>query len=589
MSNRINKIQLLEISEKRLTAMIYIFIAVVLVIVFRLFFLMVLEHKFYSALASDAHEIYAKLFPVRGNIFIQDTRSGEEYPVAINKDVFLLFADTREIKTDEQAEEIAIKLAEIFNYNDEQKLALYFKLNKRTDPYEPIENKVEQKIKDEIENLSLPGLHFARRTIRFYPEHNLAAQVIGFLGKDKQGNDRGQYGIEGFWQNELAGKTGFLKAVRAGGGGLQPLAGLFEQTSENGADIVLTIDRALEYKACQILAEEVKHYEAESGTLIIMQPQTGAILTMCDVPNFDLNNYSKVSSIEIYNNKSIFTPYEPGSVFKPLIMAAAINEGVLKPDSLFNDTGIWDENICPKPIRNADNAIYGLQTMTGVLENSINTGMVYVAQQLGKKKEVEYIEKYGFGLGTGIRLDTEVSGTIDTLYLSSDNKLDCYGATASFGQGITATPLQLITAFNALANNGQIMQPYIVDKIKYTDGRIEITKPQMIKQVLSSNTSQLISGMLVSVIDNGQAKKAKIPGYYIAGKTGTGQIASKQGGYGEETNHTFIGYGPIDKPKFIMLVKFSKPKLKYSSLTAAPTFAKIGKFILQYYLVPPER
>jgi len=229
-----------------------------------------------------------------------------------------------------------------------------------------------------------------------------------------------------------------------------------------------------------------------------------------------------------------------------------------------------------------------LQTMTGVLVNSINTGMVFVANKLGKDKFKQYVEAYGFGVKTGIELDTEAAGTVDSLYLNKGDKIDCYTATASFGQGITVTPLQLVNAYATIANGGKMMRPYIVEKIIHPDGKVDITKPREIKTILDKRNASLLSGMLVNVIDSGEGSLAKVPGYYVAGKTGTAQIAGK-GGYTTDLNHTFVGFGPVDDPKYVMIVKFGKPKLVYASTTAARTFSKISQFIMQYYHIAPSR
>jgi len=357
--------------------------------------------------------------------------------------------------------------------------------------------------------------------------------------------------------------------------------------AEDGADILLTIDRTLEYKACGILKKAQEEYGAVSASLIMLEPKIGAIRAMCSFPSFDPNNYSQVVSVNFYNNNNIFTPYEPGSVFKPLVMAGALNEGVVKPETTFVDTGAR-EGFCQTPIKNAMGKSYGLQNMSGILENSINTGMVFVAEKLGKKKLLEYIKNFGFGTKEGIELDTEISGKIDTLNLKKGDKIDCYGATASFGQGITATPLQVATAFGAIANGGKLMKPYIVDELRFSDGHIEKTKPQELREILSNRSSLLTRSMMVNVIDKGHSTLAAVKGYYVGGKTGTAQIPGP-GGYTEETNHTFVGMAPIDDPKFVLLVKFEKPQRLWADGTAAPVFGEIAKFALGYYQIPPSR
>ncbi len=575
-------------TDKRLRIAVVFLSIFTFAVIARLFVLMVIQHGFYTALAAGSHTLYEQLFPERGEIFfLEDDDTGEAYPAALNKDFFTVFADTRDIEDDETAESISEVLSEVFGYDDEQKFQLYLQLNKRTDPYEPIEKKVEESVVDILKEKDLEGIGFVRRQERYYPEGHLGSHVIGFVGKDEDGNDIGRYGIEGYWQQELSGKGGFLEGKKGLAGSFIPLAGRSFEPAEDGADIFLTIDRTLQFKACERLRQGMEEYGASGASLIILDPSTGAIRTMCSLPDFELNNYGNIDDVNFYNNSSIFTPYEPGSIFKPIAMAAALDVEVITPDTYFYDSGSRD-GVCQKPIKNAGEKIYKDQTMTGVLENSINTGMVHVAEEVGKEKFIEYIEKFGFGVKTGIELDSESSGTIDSLYENSKDRFDCYTATASFGQGLTATPLQAVTAFGAIANGGEMMKPYVVERIEYADGRIDQTHPESTGEILDKKSASLLGAMLVKVVDSGQAGLAGVNGHYVAGKTGTAQIAGR-GGYTEDTNHSFIGFAPVDDPKFVMIVKFEKPKRKYSSSTAAPVFGDIAKSILEYYQVPPVR
>ena len=577
-----------QAKNRRLQAVFGLCLLLGSIIIARLFYIMVIKSDFYSALAAGSQEIYEQLVPQRGEIFSKDSRTQELYPLAINKDYFIVYVDTRFITSREQAEEMAKKVSDIFGYEGEKRDVVLAAFSKPNDPYEPIENKVEQSIVDKLTELDTKSIGFIRKSYRYYPEESLAAQVLGFVGKDDTGiKEVGRYGIEGYWEKELAGEGGFIEGIKGASGGLLSIASKSFKPAQNGVDIVLTIDRTLQYKVCERLLQGMKEYEAESASLVLMNPQTGAILAMCSLPDFDPNNYSKISSIDVYNNSSIFVPYEPGSIFKPIAMAAAINEGLITPNSIFHDTGI-KENICTTPIKNALFKVYNDQTMTGVLENSINTGMVYVAELLGAKKFKQYVEDFGFGVKQGVEIDFERTGTIDSLSLNKRDTLDCYGATGSFGQGLTTTPLQMATAFSVIANGGLLVKPYIIDEVRYDDGYIERTKTKELRRVISRKTANLVAGMLVSVVDNGQAKPAAVKGYYIAGKTGTAQIPGK-GGYTLETNHSFVGFGPVENPKFVLIVKYEKPKREFSATTAAPVFGDIAKFVLNYLQVPPER
>jgi len=575
--------------EKRIHYAAMGMVLIGLIFILRLFYLMIIQHDFYHKLATGAHDIYSELFPNRGEVFLQDSRDGTEYPLAINRDYFLVYANTAEIYSEELALEITKQLTEVFDYEDEEKEKLLAKLLKENDPYEPIEQKIDEDTKKLVENLALPGIHFIRKPYRYYPEKNLGAQIIGFLGQNEKGEALGRYGIEGYWNKELSGKQGFLEGARTAVGGIIPVAGLSEKPAEDGVDLLLTIDRAVQHKACSILFEDMQEFEAESASLVIMDPYSGAVRALCSVPDFDPNVYNEIEKGQgnIYNNSAVFTPYEPGSIFKPITMAAAVNEELVTPHTYFYDSGVV-EGPCDTPIKNAGDKNYEDTTMTGVLIDSINTGMVHITELLGKNRFRKYVEDFGFGIRTGLEIDTEVPGNIDSLYVNAADRVDCYTATASFGQGITATPLQMATAFSAIANGGKLVKPQLVEEVRYPDTRTERMKIRQTKEVLSKKTASLVSAMLVNVVEKGHATGAAVEGYYVAGKTGTAQIA-ENGKYIDATNHSFAGFAPVDSPRFVMIVKFEKPQREYSSSTAAPTFGKIAKFLLEYYRVPRER
>src|SRR3989338_2786374 len=319
-----------------------------------------------------------------------------------------------------------------------------------------------------------------------------------------------------------------------------------------------------------------------------MDPYTGAVRAMCSFPDFDPNNYGAVQNIRSYNNSTIFTPYEPGSIFKAIAMAAALNEGLVEPQSPFFDPGVRAD-LCKTPIRNAENKSYNDTNMTGILTDSINTGMIYIVEKLGTSRFMDYVEKFGFGVKSGIELDTETPGNIESLTKNKkSNKIDCYTATGSFGQCLTVTPLQMVAAYAAIANGGLLMSPYIVDEITQADGKVIKTKAKEVHRVLSERAASLLSGMLVNVVENGHAKAAKSKEYYVAGKTGTAQIPGP-GGYTADTIHSFVGFAPVDHPKYVMIVKYEKPERKYAESTAVPVFSDISDFLLQYYEVMPGR
>jgi len=572
--------------DRRINFLFYLIFIFSILIIFRLFNLQILEHRFYSALASGQYEIYKQLFPRRGEIFIKDYKSEKEgrrsldlYPLATNKEFTLVYAIPKEISDPVR---VAQDLSPILGIPKEE---LIFRLSKKNDPYEPLKHKVNEEEVSAIKKLNIKGIGFAPETFRYYPEKNIASHLIGFVGYN--GNELvGQYGLEGFFNNELTGEQGYLKSEKDQAPRWISFAGRELRKAKNGSDLILTIDRTIEFVACDKIKQAVEKHSAQGGSIIIMDPKTGAILAMCSYPDFNPNEYSKVEDINIFNNPAIFLAYEPGSVFKPITMAAALDTGKVNPDTTYIDQG--SVQIGKYTIKNSDGKAHGLQTMTQVLEESLNTGAIFVVEKLGNNLFRKYVEDFGFGALTGIELDTEVAGNIDSL----KKRGEIYSATASFGQGIAVTPLQLVTAFAAIANGGNLVKPYIVEEIIKGDGTRIKTEPKVIRQVISNRTATLLSGMLVSVVENGHGKRAGVPGFYVAGKTGTAQIHKKdEPGY--EPNATigsFIGFAPVEDPKFVMLVKIDRPKdVIWAESSAAPIFGEIAKFLLNYYQIPPHK
>ncbi len=547
----------------------------------RLFVLQVVDYGYYSTLALDAHEIYKQLHPRRGEIFMQDTRNKKEYPVAVNRKYYLVYAVPRDIPENKISTTTNF-LSKLFDFDDEESDKLLEKLLKRKDPYEPIAKKVSEDIVQKIKDADLNGVNFVAEEFRYYPESELGSNALGFVRFNQDGNSVGSYGLEGYWDKRLAGKSGFLAGETSAAGSLISLAGRTVKQAEDGVDLLLTIDRNLEYNACERLKKGLEEFKAQSASLLVLNSKTGAVLAMCSAPDFDPNNYADVKDMAYFNNSTIFTSYEPGSVFKPIVMSIALDLGLVSPFTSFVDPG--ERIVNGHKIRNAEGKKYGKVTMTGVLEHSINTGMIWVAEKIGQLRFKEYVEKFGFGKKTGVELDTEVQADIS----SFDKKAEIYAANESFGQGFMATPIQLVAAYAALANDGKMPKPYIVEEIRHKNGKIEKTEPEIVDVVISPSAGKLITGMLISVVENGHGKKARLDDYYIAAKTGTAQIA-KSGEYAEESNHTFVGYFPASAPQFVLLVKYEAPARNWAESTAAPVFKDVAKFILDYYGVPGDK
>jgi len=486
------------------------------------------------------------------------------------------------------------------------------------------------------------GVSFQEQTYRYYPEGQLASQVVGFSNQAA-----GLYGIEQSFENELRGKKGIFK-TKLDATGQQIIVGddLIIQPAIDGADITLTIDRSIQMEVENNLKYAVESARADSGLVIVMEPKTGRIIAMAHYPTFDPNAYWKALDTEdiysltaeekegivtvgespnethylwidpdsnyriqvfkeltesgrlivskyknllgtgVFRNRVVQDLYEPGSVFKVIAMAIALDDGDVTPLTTFNDTG--PVKVDEFEIKNATNDYFGAgTTMQTVLQKSLNTGMAFVARKMGRELFYRYLKKFGFGERTYLDFEGEVKGKIQDPSRWAESELITY----AFGQGIAISPIQFITAAAALANGGILMKPQIVKKIDHRNGNLTTFEPEPIRRVVSEKTSATISAMMVSVIENGGGTRAQVKGYRVAGKTGTAQTY-KHGkpltGPGT-TIASFIGFAPINDPKFIILTKIDRPRATiWADGTAAPLFGKIAEFMFKYYNIPPE-
>lgn len=563
------------------------------VLVIRLFDLQIVRHEKYRIAAEDEHQLSRKVLPERGSIYLRERRADEGanryltdvageklFPAVANRDYMLVTAVPKAVETPEV---VAEKLAPLLGMNEEEKQTLLEKIKKKNDSYEVLKRKVPLPVWDSIKKLRIGGITGASEMYRFYPEKGLGGQTFGFVG---YAHDvyKGLYGLEGYFDDILKGKEGSVSFESDAVGGLIPIGEKHVDPAVNGSNLILTLDRTIQLMACDRLSKWVLQHGADGGTVVIMNPRTGALYAMCSVPDFDPEKYFE-ADVKTYPNPAIFTPYEPGSIFKPFTMAMGLDLEKVTPAMTYDDTG--EVKIGSYTIKNSDNEAHGKQTMMEVLDKSLNTGVVFVSRKVGLEKFRDYVKKFGFGARTGIELDREVSGTIASL----SEKQEIYMATASFGQGITVTPLQIVAAFGALANGGKLMQPYIVDEIVQPDGGRHKTKPKVVRQVISERTATVVGSMLVNVVRKGHGKRAGVDGYYVAGKTGTAQVA-RSDGRGYEQNVTigsFAGFAPVDDPRFVMLVKIVHPRdVQWAESSAAPLFGELAKFLLQYFEVPPD-
>lgn len=599
----------------RIRLLSVIFIIFGMAIISRLFVLQVLKGDFYITLATGQHELFKKLFPERGAIYVSENSNGTKvlYPLVSNKIMYVVYASPKEIA---EATTTAEKLVEILGLpqddertyaeiqvanasidasstapnlvNDNKRNELLTKwisaFNQKERSYYPIRERIEYKTIERLKEMGLLGIRWSEKSYRFYPEQGIGGQIFGFWGYE--GDERkGKYGLEGYYDDLLAGQMGEIKSARDGLGNIISLGSNDFKEKVDGADIILTLNRAIQFTACEALKKSVTKNRAQSGSVIVMDPHTGAILAMCSVPDYDPDKYFEVKDASVFNNKAIFDSYEPGSVFKVITVAGAIDSGEVTADTMYTDTGMIDYG--SYKIKNYENKIHGYSSMTNVLEKSINTGVIFAMRQMGISNFVDYVKNFGFGENTGIEMKKEYSGDIRNL----NKKGEINKATASFGQGIAVTPIQMITAFSAVINGGKLMKPYIVSQIVRDNEVIKSTEPQVVRQVISSKSSLTMKAMLVSVIDNG-IKSAQIDGYRVGGKTGTAQVPSKSGGYhaNDVVIGSFAGFVPFANPRVAILVRIDRPESNRTGEgVAVPVFNEIAKFVLQYYNVPKDK
>lgn len=555
-----------------------------LVLLGRLFALQVWQYGYYSALAAIRHDVTSILLPERGRILVQD--KGEEfYPVAVNKENQKLIISPKDIENDSEVARILSEITKI----DISDLSRYLQQKeKRYVPLKP--NLTDEEIKAVTEakksgQLPKLGVWLESETKRYYPEGQLLSSVLGFVGIAED-NKTGLYGLEKGFNDILAGQAGNLEAAADPKGRLIAGSSRRLEPAVNGSTIVLTIERAIQTEAERVLNESIKKFGAESGQVIVADPKTGAILAMASAPSFNPNEYNKAKDIKVFNNPSVQYRFEPGSVIKPITMAAALDAGAVKYDDTYVDTGKIEMD--GYTIQNSDFKSYGRQTMTEILEKSLNTGAVYVQQKLGRDNLLKFFKNFGFDQKTEITLPGEIVGDLRNLNVKNDINY----ATASFGQGISMTPIQLLQAYQTMANGGEMKRLRIISEVHKPDGSREVVQPQTLRRVLSEKSAVQVSSMLVDVVENGHGKRAAVPGYYIAGKTGTAQVPLENArGYDpNKTIGSFVGFGPVEDPAFVMLVKIDSPKgVQFAESTAAPAFGTIAKFILDYLQVPPTR
>ncbi|MBI5620281.1 penicillin-binding protein 2 [Candidatus Gottesmanbacteria bacterium] len=540
-------------------------------LVARLFYWQVIRS---SSLRLEAASQYYLTFPipaVRGAILASDGK-----PLVLNQSAFLTYAEPRKI-TDIPG---FVKIVSVPLGLEEDTLVSQLSIPGRA--WIPLAHKVQSAKVQELKNLKLVGLGFEKEPRRMYPESSMAAHLLGFVGSNEQGNDTGYFGVEGYYDRELRGKDGMMQLEKDVRGAPMLVGETRRIEPQDGRDLVLWLDRTVQRSIERRLSEGITKYGAKEGSIIVMDPKTGGILGMAAIPSYDPGTFGEFPK-DVYKNPIVSQTYEPGSTFKTLIMAMGIERDVVTPTTMAEEPG--PVRVGEYFIRTWDNRYRGLISMTDVLVHSSNVGMVYVQNKLGKDGMLKALHGFGFAGLTGIDLQEEAAVPMR----DDDDWKEIDLATASFGQGIAVTAIQMIRAVGAIANGGQMVEPRIVKEIRDDTGSVIALKPKKSRSVISERTARIITEMMVAAVDRGEAKWAKPKGYRIAGKTGTAQIPVAGHYDDKKTIASFVGFAPADDPKFIILVTLREPTSSpWGSETAAPLFFTIAKDLFGYYGIAPQ-
>ncbi|ACL69659.1 stage V sporulation protein D [Halothermothrix orenii] len=549
--------------KKRIVFLFIILFLLTFSLGLRLIWIQVINSEHYQEEALNQRLRHLKVEPKRGTIF---DRNGGKLAVSASSETVM--AIPLEVKEPRQT---AQKLSRVLDMEPEY---IYKRLTKNASAVY-IKRKVDEKTANQVRKLNLPGITFTEESKRYYPKGSLACHILGFAGIDSQGLD----GVELFYDRYLRGIPGRIEVERDASGQTIP-GGIQEYVPpENGYNLYLTIDEVIQYIAERELDRALKDFSISGGTIIVMEPETGSILALANRPAYDPNNFGDFPQ-KYWRNRAISDGFEPGSTFKIITTATALEEGVVNENDRFVDPGyiiVSGERIkCWKA------GGHGSQSFAEVVKNSCNPSFVQVGMRIGKESFYNYINAFGFGKDTGIKLPGEAEGLLPGFDDIGPVEL----ATMSFGHGITVTPIQLVTAVSAVANDGMLMKPRLVKEIRTPDGElVKEIKPVRVRQVISEETARRTLKLLEQVVADGTGVQAQIDGYRIGGKTGTAKH------YGVQVyDSSFIGIVPVDNPRFVILVVLYDVTgfPYYGGQTAAPLFRNVALDVIRYLDIPPQ-
>jgi len=546
------------------------FILLFSIIIIRAFQLQIIERDKLTQLIEKQYLKYVKLPPKRGTIYDRKKRE-----LAVSIEVDSVYARPGNIKN---KKEIAKKLSPILKVN-------YRSLKRKLEsdrPFVWLKRRISPPQSTKIKKLHLEGIGFIEESKRFYPNRELVSNCLGFAGLDPKGLE----GIELEYDSYLKGTPGYLLVERDALGRNIYTQDIKQVNATKGYNLQLTIDKTIQYLVEKALEEGVKKNKAKAGIAIVMVPQTGEVLALAVRPTFNPNNFWDYSPSQ-WRNRAVTDIFEPGSTFKMFLISSALDEGIFQPQDIF---------YCENGSYSLENRVihdvhkYGWLTLTKIIKYSSNIGACKIAENLGKKKFYRYIRKFGFGSKTGIDLPGETSGLLTLPYKWSRIHL----GTISFGQGISISPIQLITAFSAIANGGILMKPYLVKAIFNDRGElIKEFHPEGRGRIITQRTAKQVTSILKTVVEKGgTGENAFIPGFEIAGKTGTAQKVDPE--IKNYSNHkaisSFIGFLPADDPKLAILIITDEPQgIPYGGTVAAPIFKEATSHIIRYLNILPHQ
>lgn len=550
--------------------LISIFI-IFIVIIARVFYIQVIDYKKLNNYASN---LWSRNLPIKADRGLIYDRTG--VILADNATTTSLVVIPNQIK---DKKETTKKLSQILNVSYD---AMYKHINKKTsiERVHPEGRRLSYDIADKIKNLKLDGVYLVKESQRVYPFDTYMSHTLGFVGIDNQGLS----GIELTYDNYLTGKDGAIKYYSDAKGNKLKLSEVYEQP-QDGMNITLTINNQIQASLERELSNAVTKYNPDRAIGLVMDPNSGEILAISARPNFSPSNYKNYSIEEINRNLPVWATYEPGSTFKIITLAASLEEGKvdLQKDTFYDKGSIKVENAnlhCWK------HGGHGKETFMQVVENSCNPGFVVLGQRLGKNVLFEYIDKFGFGKKTGVDLNGEASGIIFNLDKVGPVEL----ATTAFGQGVSVTPIQQVTAVSAAINGGTLYKPYIVKSVNEPETNMVVkeNKPTKVRQVITEETSAKVREALESVVANGSGRTSYIDGYRVGGKTGTAQKV--QDGKYLSNNYilSFIGFLPADNPQVVVYIAIDNPKgtVQYGGTTVGPISKSVLKDCIKALDIP---